>query len=101
MPTLVEFGVFVLVGLFGVNGVPHFVQGVVGNEHMTPLGSDSSAVTNVVWGSVNFAVAGLAAWWASDAIAPETVAVAFVSGVALAVALAWFWSRPDAALPWE
>lgn len=50
-------------GAFAANGVPHFVQGICGNSFQTPFGrppavGESTAVTNVLWGWFNFAVAG-------------------------------------------
>jgi hypothetical protein len=48
-----------LAGLFGANGVPHFVKGVLGEKHQTPFGKTSSAAVNVAWGWLNFVVAGL------------------------------------------
>ncbi len=53
-----------LAGCFLANGVPHFVQGVCGNKFQTPFASppgvgESSAVVNVVWGWVNFLIAGI------------------------------------------
>jgi hypothetical protein len=53
-----------LAGAIGANGVPHFVQGICGNRFQTPFASppgvgESSAIVNVVWGWVNFVVAGV------------------------------------------
>lgn len=48
---------FFLAGLFGANGIPHFIKGVTGQQHMTPFGKPSSAVTNVIWGTTNFLLA--------------------------------------------
>ncbi len=53
-----------LAGLIGANGVPHFIKGITGEKHQTPFGNPSSAVVNVVWGMVNFAVAGLLIFYA-------------------------------------
>lgn len=50
MATLRELLVFGIVGLFGTNAIPHFVQGITGERHMTPAGDDSSPVLNVAWG---------------------------------------------------
>lgn len=77
--TLAELVVYAVVGLFATNAIPHFVRGITGRRHMTPFGSDSSAVLNVLWGSANAAVAG----------------------VALAVGLASYWSSENPRLPWE
>ena len=54
---------FVLAALAGailVNGVPHFVNGMLGNEFPTPFADPpltglSPAVVNAVWGLANFA----------------------------------------------
>jgi hypothetical protein len=51
-------------GVFLANGVPHFVQGICGNRFQTPFASppgvgESSATVNVVWGWVNFVIAGV------------------------------------------
>ena len=46
-------------GMFGANGVPLFVKGITGQKFVTPFGRLSSAVVNVLWGWVNFVVAGL------------------------------------------
>ncbi|HUC86705.1 MAG TPA: hypothetical protein VMR75_00050 [Candidatus Saccharimonadales bacterium] len=48
---------YFLAGLFTANGVPHFIKGITGEQHRTPFGKPSSAVTNVLWGSVNFVIA--------------------------------------------
>lgn len=50
-------------GAFLANGVPHFVQGACGNKFQTPFASppgvgESSAIVNVIWGWVNFVIAG-------------------------------------------
>lgn len=101
MATLVELAVYTVIGLFATNAIPHFVRGITGQRHMTPFGSDSSAVLNVLWGSANAAVAGVLAWLYRDAIEGATLAVAFVAGVALAVLLASYWSAENPRLPWE
>ncbi|MFD1600182.1 hypothetical protein [Halobellus rarus] len=93
MATTVELAVFGVIGLFSVNAVPHFVKGVTGERHMTPLGPESSAVTNVVWGSINALVAGSLAWAYRDAVEPTTLAAAFVAGTAIAVGLASYWGK--------
>lgn len=53
-----------LAGLIGANGVPNFVKGITGQKHQTPFGKSSSAVTNVLWGWVNFLVAALLIYYA-------------------------------------
>lgn len=48
-------------GLFLVNAVPHFVQGVSGSKFQSPFGKppgvgESSPASNVLWGSANAVV---------------------------------------------
>ena len=47
-------------GVFLTNGIPHFVQGISGKKFSSPFAEppagESSAVLNVIWGMVNFAV---------------------------------------------
>lgn len=92
MPTVKELLVFAAVGLFGTNALPHFVRGITGERHMTPRGPDSSAVSNVLWGSANAAVAGILGWRYRDAVEGTTLATAFVTGVVMALGLASYWS---------
>ena len=49
-------------GVFFINGVPHFVNGVLGRKFPTPFSKtmgkgESSAIVNVLWGALNFFVA--------------------------------------------
>jgi hypothetical protein len=46
-----------LAGLFGTNGVPHFVKGVMGQKHQVPFKNGASAAVNVAWGWFNFVLA--------------------------------------------
>jgi hypothetical protein len=101
MATSVELVVFAVIGLFGTNAIPHFVKGITGQRHMTPFGSESSAVLNVLWGSANAAVAGSLAWVFRDAVEASTLVVAFVAGVVMAVGLASYWNEENPELPWE
>ena len=43
-------------GVLLANSVPHFVQGISGQEFPTPFGDPSLATLNVLWGFVNLAV---------------------------------------------
>jgi hypothetical protein len=86
---------YFLAGLLAANGVPHFVKGITGEQHQTPFGNPSSAVVNVLWGSLNFAVA-FALWryakFNTDHL--YRYAVAFgVGGVVAAVLLAQQWAK--------
>lgn len=54
-----------LAGLFGANGVPHFVRGIMGKKFRTPFGKDSSPTLNVAWGWLNFVAAGILIFYAN------------------------------------
>jgi hypothetical protein len=93
---------FFLAGLFLVNGVPHFVQGICGKSHMTPFSRVSRPLTNVLWGLFNFGVGelildglGVPPWEAGE------VAAFWLGGAAIAIFLSIFWSNPEARLPWH
>jgi hypothetical protein len=52
-----------IAGAVLANGVPHFVQGICGNKFQTPFArprgvGESSALVNVMWGWLNFVIAG-------------------------------------------
>jgi hypothetical protein len=86
---------YFLAGLLAANGVPHFVKGITGEKHQTPFGNPSSAVVNVLWGSLNFAIA-FALWRYAkfDTSHLYRYALAFGVGAVLAsTLLAAQWSR--------
>ena len=90
---------FFLAGLFGANFVPHFVKGITGEKHQSPLGKPSSAVVNVVWGAIN---AFGAAWLFRLGVdRPHRFGCALLAGAAgvllMGVGLAHYWSNDDAA----
>ena len=80
-------------GAFAANGIPHFVKGITGQPHMTPFGQPSSPLTNVVWGWLNFVLAGML--WSSLDEPPEDIAyVAAALGALVAAAiLASYWAK--------
>lgn len=83
-----------LAGIIGANGVPHFVKGITGQKHMTPLGRPSSPVVNVVWGWLNFAVAiGLLYWAPIYQHELRALVLVAVGALITSVFLAWLWSR--------
>ncbi|HEY5601026.1 MAG TPA: hypothetical protein VIK81_02960 [Patescibacteria group bacterium] len=92
-----------LSGSFLANGVPHFVKGVTGQAHMTPLKRVSSPMVNVVWGVVNFAIGVcLLIWGRVSPLANETNAIVFLVGVlAMGLACANLFSNPNAKFPWH
>lgn len=54
-----------LAGLFGVNGLPHFISGILGKKHYTPFSASSSAIVNVMWGWLNFVIAAMLIYYAN------------------------------------
>jgi hypothetical protein len=83
-----------IAGLFGTNGVPHFVKGVLGKKHQTPFGRPSSAVVNVVWGWANFVVAVLFLYFAhTHAHRLRALAMVAVSSLLMGLLLANNWSK--------
>lgn len=87
----------ILIGFFAgtiaTNGIPHFVKGITGQRHMTPFGQPSSALANVVWGWMNFVVAG-SIWSQLDTRDYEPAFIAAALGsLTTAAALSSFWSK--------
>ncbi len=89
-------------GGFLANGVPHFVAGISGRKFHSPFASPpvkglSSALVNVVWGLVNFIVAGLLLKWAGacdPAFGWKTLAAA-IGAIITSIALAIIFARVD------
>ncbi len=95
--TFLDYIAYFLAGALLANGVPHFVQGISGNKFPTPLAlwqgvKESSALVNVVWGWINFAIgAWLLHRFSPVRIPPATepcITAAF-GALACAVYLAW------------
>ena len=84
-------------GMFGANGVPHFVKGITGQKHPTPFGRPSSAVVNVIWGWANFVVAALLIYFGH--VHPHLLrsfALVSLGALVIALLLASTWSKhPD------
>lgn len=94
-----------LSGMFLANGLPHFVSGIMGKSHMTPLGKESSAVVNIVWGFINI----LGGMWLFNATGAtirqvfsfDMLSISFLAGVLfMAIADGKLFSNPNAAFPW-
>ncbi|MFI5235269.1 MAG: hypothetical protein ACHQXA_06105 [Gemmatimonadales bacterium] len=82
-------------GMFLVNAVPHFVNGVTGHPFQTPFATPpgmgvSPAWVNVLWGSTNFVVAYLLLGRVGKFEFRNTrhILVAAAGGLAMAVMLA-------------
>lgn len=82
-------------GMFLVNAVPHFVNGVSGRAFPSPFASppgrgESSPTVNVLWGAFNLGLAYLLFCFVGPfrAGAPLDVAVSAVGGLLMALMLA-------------
>ncbi len=81
-------------GLIGANGVPHFVKGITGQKHQTPFGRPSSAVVNVAWGWLNFAVAALLIYYADvHQHLLRAFALVGLGALIMGLLLAYMWSK--------
>lgn len=102
---------YFLAGAFHINAVPHLVKGITGQSHMTPFGRVSTPLVNIVWAFVNLIVAllllgiasgqgGLTLPWMANLV--DMNLWVYLAGAAInALFLAWFWSNPNAKLPWQ
>lgn len=53
-----------LAGVFGANGIPHFVKGITGEWRQTPFKNPSGPQLNVGWGAINLFLAAWLLYWA-------------------------------------
>lgn len=86
---------YLVAGVFLANGIPNFIKGVTGEKHQTPFGNPSSAVVNVVWGTINFVVAAIILHYLAISyhhVIREGVLIG-VGGFLVSVALASSWSK--------
>lgn len=83
-----------LAGVLGANGLPSFVFGISGKKHQTPFGRPSSAVVNVIWGWLNFAVAALLIFYGHvHQHLLRAFACVAVGALLMGVLLAYIWSK--------
>jgi threonine/homoserine/homoserine lactone efflux protein len=83
-----------LAGVLGVSGLPSFVLGIAGKKHQTPFGRPSSAVVNVVWGWLNFVVAGLLLYFGHvHQHLLRAFACVAIGALVAGVLLAYTWSK--------
>jgi uncharacterized membrane protein HdeD (DUF308 family) len=80
---------YVLVGFFFSNGWPHYIAGLAGKRFRSPLGPDSSARLNLIWGIANFVLGTVVLVW--NGLNPEWQA--FLIGYWLIVAMFGFGIR--------
>lgn len=102
---------YFLAGFFALNALPHLVKGITGQTHMTPFKRVSSPLLNVIWAFVNAFIAsyllGLASGlgglvWPWNAHLTGLNVWAFAAGsLVVSLFLAYFWSNPNARLPWQ
>ena len=94
--------IFLAIGLFTFNSLPHLVKGITGQDHMTPFAQKSGPVVNVLWGHINLIGAWVLWYFVATDGTGLTKWVAFlVGGLIISVYLANFWKDPDAKLPWH
>lgn len=102
---------YFLAGVFHVNAIPHIVKGITGQTHMTPFKRVSSPLLNIVWGFVNIILAlfflglgsevgGLVLPWEANLV-DINLWVYILGALVNALFLAWFWTNPNARLPWQ
>ncbi len=83
-----------IAGLFGANGIPHFIKGITGQKHQTPFGRPSSAIINVLWGWINLVVAGLLIFFGNvHAHLLRSFTLVAVGALLMALLLAYTWSK--------
>ena len=102
---------YFLAGFFAANGIPHIVKGITGQKHMTPFKRVSPAPLNVVWGFANAIIALYLLGLASESgglVPPWSAGLegitlwAFLAGAFTCdLYLGYFWSNPNARLPWQ
>ena len=87
-------------GIFLTNGIPHFLHGISGKKFPSPFAKppgvgESSAVVNVIWGVVNFAVGYVLIYGVGDFHFGITIDVLMVGlgAIIMAVVLAWYFGR--------
>lgn len=102
---------YFIAGFFVFNGFPHLVKGITGQNHMTPFKRVSPPVLNVAWGFANeiiglyilgitAGVGALALPW-NARLSGDNLWAFMVGGFVISVYLAYFWSNPNARLPWH
>ena len=91
---------YFIAGLFLVNGVPHFVNGISGRKFQSPFASpsgvgESSAVVNVIWGLINFAIGFVLIRFVGDFHYDFefNVIMVFLGALVTAIGLAWYFAK--------
>src|SRR5215467_8064677 len=75
-----------MAGYWSANGIPHYITGITGQEHPSPLGK--SAVVNLLEGWASFLIGGI--FWYFTWRQQSNPALAFISAVIGALAINLF-----------
>ena len=94
--------IFLLIGMFAFNGIPHLVKGITGQDHMTPFAQKSGPEINAIWGNINLIIAW-SLWYFVKMDGSDLVKwISFlVGGLIISINLANFWKNPDNKMPWH
>ncbi|HIE16900.1 MAG TPA: hypothetical protein EYP71_01735 [Dehalococcoidia bacterium] len=91
---------YFVAGVFLANGVPHFVNGISGRRFQSPFASpptvgESSAIVNVIWGMVNFAIGFVLLRFVGDFEHGFNfnVLLVFLGALVMSLGLAWYFAR--------
>ncbi len=73
----------IVIGFFFSNGMPHFIAGAAGKRFRSPLGPNSTARVNLVWGLINFVLGTALVLWKSPTADWQNFLVAYWVVVAM------------------
>ena len=95
-----EYLAYFAAGAFFANGIPHFVNGISGNNFQSPFAKppgvgESSGLINVLWGLVNLVIANLLVMGVGDFKTGFTLDLLVLAAgfCGTALALAWYFGR--------
>lgn len=95
-----EYLAYFAAGAFFANGIPHFVNGISGNNFQSPFAKppgvgESSGLINALWGLVNLVIASLLVMGVGDFKTGFTLdLLLFAAGFCgTALVLAWYFGR--------
>ena len=83
-----------------IDGIPHFVRGLSGEQFPSPFsggpGTKDTAVHNVLWGGGNLIVGGVLLWLIRDGLGEPVLLVELVVvALLMATATAYMFSHPE------
>ena len=93
-----EFIAAFFIGVFAVNGLPHFLRGISGEPFQSPFASppgagESAPWVNVLWGTANFVAVALLLNLAVIPCETSILLTMAAGGLAMALTLAWHFGR--------